>query len=245
MIVSVIMPSYKSSKTLKRAVESVINQTYPHWELLIINDACPEKSYKVVEQYVSDKIKILHNKENSKTAATRNHGIKEAIGKYIAFLDSDDYWLPNKLEKQIALLQSGADVVYSDYLRDSNGKLNRVKTPKKVDYETMLTTNYIGNLTGVYNAEKLGKVYQEEIRYEDYIMWLDLVKKANHAYSVNEPLAVYTVDGDSYSSNKLKAATWFWNIHRNVLKHNLIKSSYYFTHYAINSILKRIPKSSK
>lgn len=238
--VSIIMPAYNCKDTLLQAVESVLSQTYRDWELIIIDDACPSKSYQVIKYITDSRIKLMHNQENKGVAATRNVGIKQATGQYIAFLDADDYWLPDKLAHQIYWLNEGYDVVCSAYWRVTGEHKKLVIPPRTFTFKDILKSNYIGNLTGIYNSSNLGKHYQQRIGHEDYVMWLEILRKAPEAYGVQEPLAVYRVMEDSLSSNKLKAITWQWTIYRNVLKLNIVKSVYYFMCYLSLAILKRL-----
>lgn len=241
-LVSIIMPSYKASTSLLQAVKSVVEQDFQDWELLVINDACPNQSYKTIQQLSSqdERIMILHNDSNKGVAYTRNVGIKQARGKYIAFLDADDLWLPTKLSEQIKLLNSTADIVYAYYYRQTTTGKKLVKTPVKTCFKAMLKSNYIGNLTGIYNAKKLGKQYQKSIGHEDYLMWLELLQKTKVAVAVEKPLAIYNVAEGSISANKLKTISWQWYILRRELSLNTIVAAYYLSWYSIMAIYKRL-----
>lgn len=244
--VSIIMPAYRCKNTLPRAVTSVINQTYPNWELLIINDGCPDNSYQSVQDFSESdsRISVLHHQKNQGVAAARNSGIDKASGKYIAFLDADDMWMPEKLALQVELLNTGVAIAFCDYYRDCNNNRFIVSAPSKVSYKNLLYSNFICNSTGIYNAEKLGKVYQENHGHEDYIMWLSLLQKTDYAASINQALATYFVSEKTVSSNKVKAALWQWDIYRKILKFNRFKSLYYFLFYVFFAIKKRINISS-
>lgn len=241
MTVSIIMPCYKATDTIRRAVQSIHNQIYQDWELLIIDDACPRNSYRIIEDIVQQdsRIKLLHNPQNLGVAMARNVGIKQAKGQYIAFLDADDYWLTDKLAQQIDILKKGYQIVFSSYFRESNGRRRLVAVPSRVNYQKLLKSNVIGNLTGIYNASKLGKVFQKEIGHEDYLMWLILLQKSDIAYGITEPLAVYSVAKNSLSGNKLKALRWQWHIYRQELRLNWAYSFYYFCFYILNAFNKR------
>ncbi|HCD2786289.1 TPA: glycosyltransferase family 2 protein, partial [Escherichia coli] len=173
-----------------------------------------DSSKQIAESFNDPRIIIISNAINVGVARTRNKGIELAQTKYIAFCDSDDIWHEQKLEKQISLLDSGKyNVVGSFYSTFKDGKFESAKlisAPELVCYRDMLKSNWIGNLTGIYNAYVLGKVFQQEIGHEDYVMWLKLIEKSRVAYIIQEPLAYYRIRSSSLSSNKMKACLWQW-----------------------------------
>ena len=232
--VSIIMPVYSAARTIEQAVSSVISQSYDHWELIIINDNCPENSCDSILHIIDndDRIIKIDNEKNIGVSKSRNKGINIASGDIIAFLDSDDYWVYNKLENQIEKIQDGCDVVCSNYIRIyENGRQSEVAHKEMFFYSDMLKSNQIGNLTGIYNCKKIGKIYQEDVGHEDYVMWLQVVKKSKKNICIQEPLAYYRVSGHSVSSNKLKTVIWQWKIYRKALNFNLLKSLWLLVHY--------------
>lgn len=243
-LVSIIMPAYNAARFIEQAVESVAAQTYTNWELLIINDCSTDNTSEIICQLMEkySQIRFFDQKINQGVAKTRNIAIDEAKGEYIAYLDSDDIWLPQKLEKQLAFMEKyQALVCFSAYQRinaESND-LNQVSIPAEITYTGLLKSNFIGNLTGIYNAKKLGKCRLESIKHEDYVAWLKLVKQAGKAYGINEVLARYRVYGESTSSNKLKTIAWQWKIYRRSENLNIFKSLYYMACYAYFAIQKR------
>ena len=240
--VSIIMPVYKSVCTIEKAVKSVVGQSYNNWELIIINDRCPENSCDSILHIIknSDRIIKIDNDENLGVSKSRNRGIDIATGDIIAFLDSDDYWVDDKLEKQIIKIQAGYDVVCSNYIRVYDSYENNEVTHKEqFSYTDMLRSNQIGNLTGMYNCKKIGKVFQKDVGHEDYVMWLEIVKKSKKNICIQEPLAYYKVSSNSVSSNKFKAVIWQWRIYRCVLKFNLLKSIWLFINYVYFACKKR------
>lgn len=239
-LVSIIMPAYRCRNTLLRAVDSVLAQSYPHWQLIVVVDACPDDCHEVLNAINDERVIVLHNQHNLGVALTRNQGIEYATGQYIAFLDADDYWLPEKLAKQVAVLQAGHDIVFSAYFREYHGGRKVVTIPTTTTWHTMLKSNVIGNLTGIYDADKLGKVLQKNIGHEDYVMWLTLLKTASAVCGIQEPLAVYTVQPSSASANKLRAASWQWRIYRHELGLGFTTSAYYLIRYFFNAMAKRI-----
>jgi len=243
-LISIISPSYNSSKFISASIESVLNQTYNNWELIIIDDLSTDNSNKIIEKYTKrdNRIKLIKLKKNTGPATARNIGIKEANRRYIAFLDSDDMWLSNKLEKQISFMKDNdVYLCYSSYyIIDENKNIKSIfNIPKiKIDYNDLLKSNIIGNLTAIYDTKKIGKLYMKNVGHEDYTLWLKILRKIDYAYGINEPLAKYTLHSNSISSNKLKSAYWQWKIYRKNEKLNFQKSIYYFIHYCYNGIVK-------
>lgn len=239
------MPTYNSSAYIADSILSVIKQDFHDWHLYVIDDASTDDTSKIVTAFsdYDSRITYLYQLENRGVATTRNIGIEKSTGKYIAFLDSDDVWEPNKLKLQVSYLEQGYDVVCSHYalfIDDPNNIIGVRACPIKIDYSRMLRGNCIGNLTGIYNRYKLGKVLQKKCGHEDYLMWLELLNCSGYAICVQQVLARYRVTANSLSSNKIKAASWQWRIYRNYLKFNFIKSIYYLSCYGLNAVLKRL-----
>lgn len=240
MKVSVIMPAYNAEKTISASINSILSQTHYNIELIIIDDFSTDSTESEIKKYLDPRIVYIKNEENIGVGFTRNKGIEIAAGKCIAFLDSDDLWEKNKIEKQLLYIECGYDIVCSNYLSVSNGEiLHYRKSPEIITYNSMLKSNFIGNLTGIYNSDSLGKIYQKNIGHEDYVMWLALIGKSKKAYCIQEPLARYRLHNTSLSSNKFQAMKWQWSIYRNELKLSLPKSIYYFSHYIFNALKKR------
>ncbi len=243
-LVSIITPSYNSERFISQSIESVLAQTYPHWEMLIIDDKSQDDSNKIVERYMQkdNRIKLIKMDNNSGPAIARNKGIELAQGRYIAFLDSDDVWLPEKLETQIKFMkENNVQLCYASYyIIDGNGAIKSIfNIPKKrVNYRDLLKTSIIGNLTAVVDVQSIGKFYMEDVGHEDYTLWLKILKHIDYAYGIDEPLAKYRILSRSISRNKLKTASWQWNVYRNIEKLDLISSIYYFIHYTWNGIKK-------
>ncbi|WP_375373127.1 glycosyltransferase family 2 protein [Providencia huaxiensis] len=239
-IFSIIMPAYNAEKTIKESILSILEQSFENFIIYIINDASSDKTKEIVLSIDDKRIVYIENKINLGVAESRNRGLKIAKGKYISFLDSDDLWLPNKLALQYKILNSGWDVVCSNYIPFSSFTTYKIrKSPKIINYTDLLKSNFIGNLTGVYNSNKLGVFLQKKTGHEDYIMWLKILKKSQRAFCIQEPLARYRISENSLSSNKLKAMAWQWSIYRNEVKLSILQSSYYFSHYILNALKKR------
>jgi len=243
-LISIITPSYKSEKFIRQTIESVLVQSYQKWEMIIVDDVSPDNSNEVIEEYCkkNSRIKLIKLKKNSGPAVARNRAIKEAKGRYIAFLDADDLWEPEKLEKQLAFMkENDLAFTYSSYdLIDEEGNdLGNFTTKETITYEGILKTCSVGCLTAIYDTEKLGKVYMPLIKKrQDYGLWLKILKKIGTTKGMIESLATYRILKNSVSSNKFKAAQYQWKIYRKVEKLNIFKSTYYFFQYAYYGVMK-------
>ncbi|WP_149451546.1 glycosyltransferase [Escherichia albertii] len=239
---SIIMPAHNAEATIEYSINSVLSQTDQDFQLIIVNDASTDNTQKIIDKYNDERIIKLVNKVNLGVAETRNRALNIATGRYIAFLDSDDAWKINKLERQRREFNNGHLLVCSAYcIMDKNGTVNNKKIffKENIEYKDMLKSNFIANLTGCYDSQILGKFYQKKIGHEDYAMWLDIISVAKVAYCIPECLAVYRIANHSVSSNKIRAMYWQFNIYRQYLKMNIVKAVYYFIHYAINALKKR------
>lgn len=243
-LVSVIMPCYNAEKTISDSINGVLSQTYNNFELLIIDDYSTDNSLTILKQYASldNRLKLFSTDKNSGSPAIpRNIGIKHATGRFIAFCDSDDIWLPAKLEEQISLFDDNTSIIYSNYEKtdfDLNRKKRYIIAPKFATYTSLLNGNYIGNLTGIYDTDKVGKIFQKHIFHEDYVMWLEILKKGYSAKNSNTITALYRESNNSFSASKLNVLKWQWNIYRNILNLNLFESSYHFIIYSIKAFIK-------
>jgi len=243
-IVSIITPSYNSEKHISEAITSVLNQSYQNWEMLIVDDFSNDNSAEIIETFskMDKRIKLIRLKENVGSALARNAAIKKAKGRFIAFLDSDDTWFPEKLEKQLTYLkQHNLVLTYSAYetMDEDSHTINIRNIQETITYKDMLKSNHIGNLTGIYDSNYFGKVYMEPYGHEDYILWLRLIKQIESTKGIAEPLARYRIASDSLSSNKLKALTWQWYIYRDIEKLDIFQSVYYMIWYVYNALKKR------
>ena len=232
-LVSIIMPMYNAEKYIKESIKSVLNQTYEIWELLIIDDVSTDNSLEIVEEYVErdSRIKLFRLDENSGPAVARNVGIKNSIGDFISFLDSDDLWHAEKLEIQLRfMIDNNYSITCTDYEQiDKEGKSRNkiIKTKIKADYDMVLKYNPIGNLTVMYNVDKLGKIKIPNIKKRnDYLLWLTILKKEKYIYGINQVLASYRVHPNSISSNKFELVKYHWHIYRKIENISFIKSLY-------------------
>lgn len=246
-LISIIMPMHNSAAFVGEAIESVLAQSYSEWELIIVDDESTDASVSIVEAYAQkdSRIRLFRNSKPIKMpSAPRNMGLSMAKGRYIAFLDSDDMWLPEKLTQQIPLMQNPqVAIVYSNYekMTESGKKTGRViKAPRQADYKKLLRGNVIGNLTGIYDKEKVGIVPFLNIHHEDYAMWLSILKRGFIAQNTGTVAARYRLSSSSVSTNKYRVLSWQWNIYRNIEHISIMKSTIYFVSYAFKAFLKTL-----
>tara|TARA_Y100001001_G_scaffold123963_1_gene122351 strand:+ start:2461 stop:3222 length:762 start_codon:yes stop_codon:yes gene_type:complete len=240
---SIVTPLFNSEKFISRAIDSVLSQTLSDWEMIIVDDCSKDESVIIVNSYVQadPRIKLIEMPNNSGPAAARNIAIKSAIGRYIAFLDSDDVWYPEKLESQLNFIEEKkAGLVFSAYKkRFDDGSSQIVDVPDEVTYDDLLKCCVIGCLTAVYDTRIFGKVFMPDIRKrQDFCLWLDLLKKTDCAYGQKNILAEYSARDDSISSNKRLAAAYQWKVYREIEKFNYAKSMYFFLNYAVRGVFR-------
>lgn len=240
------MPSYNSESYIAESINSVINQTYKNWELIIIDDCSTDNTTSIVNSFKDERIKLIINTENLGAAKSRNKGIEAASGRFIAFLDSDDLWHKEKLKRQIEFMEKNKYIfTYSNYnqINEKGNFIKSITCPQSVDYKKLLKTCYIGCLTAIYDTHALDKVYMPDIRKrQDYALWLKILKKGVAGYCHPESLASYRIHSKSISHNKLSAAKYNWFLYRKIENLNLIQASYYFSFYALNGILRKLTK---
>lgn len=246
--VSVVMPVYNAEATMRRSIDSVLQQSHANLELILVNDGSRDGSPAIMDEYTArDPRVVAIHQANGGVAAARNRGLQAARGSHVAFLDSDDWWTHDKLALQLEHMQrTGARVCYTAYQRvgEDGRPLATVLPPVRVDYAGMLYSNRIGNLTGIYERS-LGEVAFQKMGHEDYVFWLDRVRRAGHAERVPDerPLAYYLVREGSVSSNKLRAAGWQWRIYRDIESLPWPRSAWCMLHYIAHALLKRRPVS--
>lgn len=235
MLVSVIMPTYNCEKYIRQSIDSVIAQTITDWEIQIVDDCSTDNTAKILKPYL-EKYPNIHYytlPKNEGPAVARTEAIKRATGKYIAFLDSDDLWMPYKLEKQIAFMENtGAKFSCTAYKQiDAQGNDLGIVVipPSKIGYEKCIRlSNPIGNLTVMYDQAALGKFEVPLIKKRnDFALWLQILKKVDYCYGMQDTLALYRLGRkDSVSYNKVAQAKYHWKLYHHIEKHNIAKSMY-------------------
>ena len=243
-LVSIIMAAFNAEKTIECAVNSVLNQTFDDFELIIIDDCSTDKTAEIVESFAEKdkRVRLLKNKENKGVSLTRKRGLEEAKGEWIAILDSDDAWAPEKLEKQIVLQKkTNAELLFtgSAFMDENGEKLDwQLHVPAEINYKMLLRQNLISNSSSLVKRELYSQffVVNDNI-HEDYATWLSILKTGRIAYGIDEPLLIYRINKSSKSGNKFKSAKMNWN----TLKYsglNCIQTAYFESVYAINSLKK-------
>lgn len=228
-LVSIIMPSYNTAQYITDSIASIQKQTYSNWELIIVDDCSTDNTDEVVKPLLSDtRIRYLKNEANSGAAISRNRALREAKGKWIAFLDSDDLWIPEKLEKQIRFMEEhGYAFSYTDYMIQLNGEwLPYVFTgPNVVNKRKMYDYCYFSTITVMYDYEKIGLIQIENLRKNnDYAMWLQIIEKSN-CYRYPACMSYYMKhDGSVSSGSKLKLIKWHYILFKDGLHKSKIVS---------------------
>ena len=229
-LVSVIMPSYNTGSLIKESINSVFNQTYGNWELIIVDDCSSDNTMEVLGTINDPRIKIIRNEVNSGAAVSRNRALREARGRWIAFLDSDDLWMPDKLEKQLDFMEkNGYSFSYTNYEEiDSDGHSTGVMVtgPDKITETGMFNYCWPGCLTVMYDRNKVGLIQIEDIKKNnDYAMWLKVCKKAD-CYLLNETLAKYRKgrSGSISTQSIRKLVKWHYKLYKDAEKQNVISS---------------------
>lgn len=236
MLVSVVMPTYNSEGYVKESITSILNQTLSDLEVIVVDDNSTDNTLCVLDELSKSdrRVKVISLERNGGSAIARNCGIREARGRYIAFLDSDDLWMSNKLEKQIGFM-SEFDIPFccSGYtkINEKGEMLNRdIIPPEKMTYYDMLKSNKIGCLTAVYDTAFFGKVEMPNIRKrQDYALWLRLLRRVDSVHSIPEVLAKYRVRPNSISSNKVEMLRYNWHVYKTLEKMDAVRSLYYLS----------------
>lgn len=241
-LVSIIMPTYNSEMYIKKSINSVLRQTYKNWELIIVDDCSTDTTKKIIRSINDERIKLFELTKNQGAAVARNTGLKKARGEFIAFLDSDDLWKPEKLTLQVKYMKknnykfTSTNYEEIDEHGDKTGKV--IEAKDKLDYNGVL--KYCpGNSTVVYNARELGIFFIPNIRKRnDFVMWLQVIKKAKCLYGINENLTQYRVRANSLSINKKSLIKYQWKVYREIEELSILKSMYLLIH-KIGNILSR------
>lgn len=243
-LISIVMPAYNSEKYIAKSIESVFNQTYKNWELIIIDDCSVDSTQTIIEEYSmsNEKVIVITNSENKGVSESRNKGIQRATGSWIAFLDSDDLWREDKLAKQVdQIIKTGERFFYtgSVYIDSQGNPLKGYQNiPEKVNYKELLKCNIIP-CSSVLIDKKLLLLFEMKVDalHEDYLVWLRILKSGVTAISLNEPLLIYRISINSKSGNKMKSVIMTYRVYREIGM-SIIKSCYYMIGYVYLKIRK-------
>jgi teichuronic acid biosynthesis glycosyltransferase TuaG len=244
-LISIITPSWNVEHLIGKTIESVQAQTLGDWELLIADDCSTDNTTEVVESYAAKdpRVKLIRQPRNGGPALARQAAIERAEGRFIAFLDSDDLWLPAKLERQVAFAREHlAPLSFTAFRRINEtgsvtGRL--IPVPASLTYDQLLKNTSIATLTALVDRDLTGGIAMKDEPYDDFCLWLSILKPGRIAYGLNEDLARYRVRGSSVSSRPLRSAGWVWHIYCNVERLSLIRSAWCFAHWSVRAWLKR------
>lgn len=248
-LVSIITPAYNCENLIGETILSVINQTYPYWELIIVDDCSSDKTCEVINEYMRNdsRIKLYKLYENSGAAIARNFALSKSKGRYIAYLDADDIWYEEKLEKQIYFMEKNvcgfSCVSYEVIDNEGNLKNKQIYMKDKLDYKGFLINNLlqtVGIMVDLNYVDKKSLIMPNMKRRQDAATWLQILKQGNECYGLKVVLAKYRRTNGSLSSNKIKAMKGVWYLYRKVENLNLIFSLYCFVRYALLAIWKRL-----
>ena len=244
-LVSIVMPTYNCGGFIAESIESAIAQTYPAWELIIIDDQSTDDTEAVVRTFadVDPRVKYHRLEQNSGAAVARTRGMELASGRYIAFLDSDDLWTPDKLERQLAFLRdSGGTIACTAYdqVDEEGHPLGKVLQPKRrATYNDVLLTCPIGNSPVIFDAGRLGKFVVPNIRKRnDDALWLQMLKKEKYILGMPEVLMHYRVRANSISANKLSLVKYHWTLYRDIEKLSIARSAFHIAIWGVLKVLK-------
>lgn len=244
-LVSIIMPTYNCANFIARTLDSVQAQTYKNWELIIVDDRSEDNTKEIVDEYIKNDSRISYHllDANSGAAVARTTAMNLAKGSYMAFLDSDDIWMPEKLERQIKWMTDNGyafSCTAYEQIDEKDNSLNRViKTVKKTDYNRLLLDCPVGNSTVVYDVEKMGKFEVPNIRKRnDDALWLQMLKKEPYIWGMPDVLMRYRVRKDSISSNKFKVIKYHWILYRDIEHLSVIRSAFHIFFWCVIKVLR-------
>lgn len=245
-MVSIVMPAYNAQDYIQEAIQSVLQQTYTEWELLVIDDASSDRTAEIVNQLVrkDSRVHYIKNKANIGAAESRNRGVELAKGQWIAFLDSDDCWHPDKLKRQLDLAEKHrAEFVFSGsaFMNKDGRRLEYyLAVPEQISYSQLLKQNIISCSSVLIKKSLIADfpMKHAEDMHEDFAVWLQILKNRNlQAFGINEPLLIYRITAASKSGNKIKAARMTYRVYR-YLGLSVFEAIYYWLWYVCRSLRK-------
>ncbi len=249
-LVSIVTPVYNLEKFITETMDSVRAQSFEAWELLLVEDGSKDESVSVIRKYLEEtgdeRIRLIIQEKNGGAARARNRGVKEARGRYLAYLDGDDLWTADKLKKQVRFMEeTGAAFSFTGYeFADENGRgLGKiVRVPSVIDYKEALKNTTIFTSTVMFDLKQIPKEKLEMplIKSEDTALWWRILREGRLAYGLDENLVRYRRAGKSLSSNKLEAVRRIWNLYRKAEGMGILSSAYHFCFWAVRAVKRRI-----
>ena len=243
-LVSIITPTFNAEKYIRDTLQSVLNQSYQNWEMILIDDASTDQTVKIINDFAEKDVrfKLLKLSKNCGNGFARNAALEKATGKYIAFLDADDLWFPLKLEKQIQFLKANnSPFTFSFYDcidEEGNSLDRRVEAPINLTYDELFFCNYVGNLTAIYDADYFGKITLEATqKRQDWRLWLTILKQIQSTKPVPESLAFYRIRKDSVSSSKFKLIKHNFGVYREFHGFNFVFSVLLMTRFLFTQLI--------
>lgn len=249
-LVSIIVPVYNAERFIKETMDCVVAQTCPRWELLLVEDGSSDRTVSVIEDYIREygekRIRLIRQPHNLGAARARNRGLEEASGRYVAYLDADDLWVPEKLERELAFMKeknaafafTGYEFVNED--GRSTGKVVRV--PETLSYRQALKNTTIFTTTVMFDTDKIDRDLLEMpiMKSEDTALWWKILRNGYTAYGLDENLVKYRRAGRSLSSNKLEAIRRIWNLYRKAEGMGVLNSAWHFCFWAVRAVKRRV-----
>ena len=241
--VSIITPCYNSSKFLQQTIDSVLNQTFTDWEWLITDDKSTDHSVEIINKVDDERIKLTVAEKNGGAGHARNLSLEKATGRFITFLDADDFWEPNFLEEMVSFMKKeNAELAYSNYSRcDENliPKIDDFKADKNVSFNNLLKTCRLSLLSSMYDSQRVGKeFFPERSKREDHVMWLNLLKKIPVGKPLPKTMAKYRMHASSISRKKTNIMLDQYLVYKDYMKFSTLKSMYYTANWAFNGFKK-------
>jgi len=245
-LVSVITPAWNAQAFLAETIRSVQTQTVSDWEMLIADDCSTDQTCQLVEEFskTDRRVKLIRRSVNGGPALTRQSALERASGRYVAFLYSDDLSLPTKLERQLAFMaEQPTALSYTAFRRisengDRVGRLMQI--PASLSHGQLLRNTAIATLTAMVDRQVAGDIHMTDEDYDDFCLWLGILKRGHIARGLQEDLARYRVVGNSVSSRPLRSGGWVWHIYRNVEKLSLAQSAWCLVNFAVRAYAKRL-----
>lgn len=249
-MISIVVPVYNAESYIKKTIEMVRRQTYTDWELILVDDASTDNSVGVIEEELvsqpDERIRLVRKEKNVGAANARNTGVDLAAGRYLAYLDADDVWIADKLQKELQFMQEQkVGFVFTGYEfgdEEANGTGKVVHVPEQLTYRQALSRTVIFTTTVLFDTELIPKelIRMPDVKSEDTATWWQILRNGYTAYGMDEVTAIYRRPANSLSSNKFEAMKRIWNLYRKVEKLGFFASCYYFCFWAVRATLRRI-----